>query len=97
MSACLSLSAGGCASSRIEPPAIDPAAPLDIRVTLPAPPAGIEACLRGSFPDIPDRSLTQGDVVRIIARAKVLDREKSRCSGRALAWIAAVQHGFAKP
>ncbi|MCJ2139671.1 hypothetical protein [Methylobacterium sp. E-066] len=66
-------------------------------MTLPAPPAGIEACLRGSFPDIPDRSLTQGDVVRIIARAKLLDREKARCSDRALSWIAAVRRDFARP
>ncbi|WP_267355552.1 MULTISPECIES: hypothetical protein [unclassified Methylobacterium] len=88
---------GGCASFRDEPPAIDPAAPTEIRVTLPAPPEGIKACVRASFPDIPDRSLTRGDVVRIIGRAKVLDREKARCSDRALAWIAAVRRDFAKP
>ncbi|MCJ2068670.1 hypothetical protein MKK75_07620 [Methylobacterium sp. J-030] len=95
--ACLAIGLGGCASSSIEPPAIDPAAPADIRVTLPAPPDGVEACVRASFPDIPDRSLTRADVVRIIGRAKVLDRQKRRCSERAQAWIDAVQRDFAKP
>lgn len=93
----LSLSAGGCASFRDAPPAIDPAAPADIRVTLPAPPEGVEACLRKSFPEIPDRSLTTGDVVRIIGRAKILDRSKSACGARALAWIEAVRRDFARP
>ena len=96
-SACLGFGLSACAGSRDLAPAIDPAAPADIRVTLPAPPEGIEACVRASFPDIPDRSLTRADVVRIIARAKVLDREKARCSDRALAWIAAVRRDFAKP
>lgn len=88
---------GGCASFRDAPPAIDPAAPADIRVTLPAPPEGVEACLRKSFPEIPDRSLTTGDVVRIIGRAKTLDRSKSACGARGLAWIEAVRRDFAKP
>ncbi|MCJ2055528.1 hypothetical protein MKL09_03060 [Methylobacterium sp. J-048] len=66
-------------------------------MALPAPPESVEACLRASFPDIPDRSLTRGDVVRIIGRAKVLDRAKSACGERALAWIAAVRADFAKP
>ena len=95
--ACLGISLGGCASFSDAPPAIDPAAPADIRVTLPAPPKGIEACVRASFPDIPDRSLTRGDVVRIIGRAKTLDRQKARCGARAQAWIDAVRRDFAKP
>jgi hypothetical protein len=66
-------------------------------VTLPAPPNGVEACLRKSFPEIPDRSLTTGDVVRIIGRAKILDRAKAACGLRALAWIEAVRRDFAKP
>lgn len=79
------------------PPAIDPAAPAEIRVTLPEPPSDVAACLRRSFPEIPDRSLTTGDVVRIVGRAKVLDRAKTACGARALAWIEAVRRDFAKP
>ncbi|MCJ2067466.1 hypothetical protein MKK75_01365 [Methylobacterium sp. J-030] len=66
-------------------------------MTLPAPPAGIEACVRASFPEIPDQSLTRSDVVRIIGRAKVLDRSKAACGARAQAWIDAVRRDFAKP
>lgn len=96
-SVCLGFGLSGCASFRADPPAIDPLAPADIRVTLPEPPEGVAACLRQAFPKIPDRSLTRGDVVRIIARAKVLDRSKAACGGRALAWIEAVRRDFAKP
>ncbi|MGU3668196.1 hypothetical protein ACLBX9_28760 [Methylobacterium sp. A49B] len=64
---------------------------------MPEPPEGVAACLREAFPDIPDRSLTRADVVRIIGRAKVLDRSKAACGERALAWIAAVRRDFAKP
>ena len=96
-SACLGFGLSACASFRAELPAIDPAAPADIRVTLPAPPEGAAACLRETFPEIPDRSLTRDDVVRIIGRAKVLDRAKAACGERALTWIAAVRRDFAKP
>ncbi|MGU3386931.1 hypothetical protein ACLBYG_20640 [Methylobacterium sp. D53M] len=96
-SACLGFGLSGCASFRAGPPAINPLAPADIRVTLPEPPEGVTDCLRQSFPEIPDRSLTRGDVVRIIGRAKVLDRAKVACGGRALAWIEAVRREFAKP
>lgn len=92
----IALSLGACAHSD-SVPALDVAAPADIRVTLPEPPAGVAACLKASFPDIPDRDLTTADVVRIIARAKTLDREKTRCGQRALAWITAVRRDFAKP
>lgn len=87
---------GGCAHFEADAPAIDPAAPTDIRVTLPAPPAEVAACLRTSFPAIPDRDLTTADVVRIIGRARVQDRAKTACGQRALAWIDAVQRDFAK-
>lgn len=92
---CLAIGLGACAHS--EPPAIDPAAPTDIRVTLPAPPAGVATCLKASFPAIPDRDLTTADVVRIIGKAKIQDRAKTACGQRALAWIEAVRRDFAKP
>ena len=95
--ACLGFGLSACASFRASPPAVDPLAPADIRVTLPVAPEGIEACVRARFPDIPDRSLTRGDVVRIIGRAKILDRSKAACGARAQAWIDAVRRDFAKP
>ncbi len=95
--ACLGFGLSACAGSKDFVPAIDPAAPAQIRVTMPAPPEGIEACVRPSFPDIPDRSLTRADVVRIIGRAKILDRSKAACGARAQAWIAAVRRDFARP
>ena len=76
---------------------VDPATPTDFRVTLPAPPEGVAACLKTDFPAIPDRDLTTSDVVRIIGKAKLQDRAKSACGRRALAWIEAVQRDFAKP
>ncbi|MGU3663596.1 hypothetical protein ACLBX9_05340 [Methylobacterium sp. A49B] len=66
-------------------------------MTLPDPPEGVAACLLETFPNIPDRSLTRADVVRIIGRAKVLDRSKAACGERAVAWISAVRRDFAKP
>ena len=66
-------------------------------MTLPVPPADVAACLRRSFPEIPDRALTTGDVVRLIGRAKVLDRAKTACGLRALAWIEAVRRDLARP
>jgi hypothetical protein len=92
----LAISLGACAHSE-PPPVLDVAAPRDIRVTLPAAPVGVGACLTRKFPGIPDRDLTTADVVRIIARAKTLDREKTRCGQRDEAWIAAVRRDFAKP
>ena len=84
----LAISLGGCATS-------DGLAPRD-RITLPEAPAELDACMRKSFPDIPDRALTQRDVVNIIGAAKVLDREKSACLRRALSWIGSVRSDFAK-
>jgi len=91
----LGISLGACARS--EPvPALDLAAPADIRVTLPPPPAGIAACLARPFPAIPDRDLTTGDVVGIVGGAKQLDRVKTACGRRALTWVEAVRRDFAK-
>ncbi len=96
--ACAFLATCLAACAHSEPiPALDVSAPADIRVTLPAPPADVAACLKRSFPEIPDRSLTTGDVVRIVGRAKILDRAKTACGQLALAWITAVQRDFAKP
>ena len=66
-------------------------------MTLPAPPDGVAACLKPSFPMIPDRDLTTADVVRIIGKAKIQDRAKTACGRQALAWIEAVQRDYAKP
>jgi hypothetical protein len=66
------------------------------RVALPAAPAGVEACLRRAFPEIPDRALTKADVVRIIGEAKVLDRSKTACGERAVSWIRDVRRDLAK-
>lgn len=69
---------------------------LETRVTLPEPPAGIEACLHREFPEIPDRALTKQDVVRIIGQAKVIDRAKTACGERARKWIELVDRDFSK-
>jgi hypothetical protein len=80
------------------PAAVDPlvSAKDAYRVTLPAPPEGVEACLRKAFPEIPDRALTQDDVVRIIGQAKVQDRAKTACGLRALDWIRRVRTDLAR-
>ncbi|MDF9789336.1 hypothetical protein M2440_000037 [Methylorubrum extorquens] len=39
---------------------------------------------------------TRADIVRIIGTAKVLDRAKTRCGERALAWNHAVRRDLAK-
>ena len=93
--ACLAPSLAACVTSDAAPP-IDPSV-ASIAVTLPPPPVEVEPCLRQAFPEIPDRALTRADVVRIIGRAKVLDRAKVRCGERAIAWIEAVRRDFAKP
>lgn len=93
---CLAISLAAYAHSDDLAP-VDPAAPTDFRVTLPAPPDGVTACLKTGFPAIPDRDLTTSDVVRIIGKAKLQNRAKSACGPRALAWIKAVQRDFAKP
>lgn len=94
VSACLATWLAACVHSD-GPPVVDPRVPSDIRVTLPAAPDGIGACLKRSFPEIPDRALTRADVVRVLGEAKVLDRAKTRCGERALAWITAVRRDLA--
>lgn len=76
-------------------------APVDLltgdhRVTLPDAPEGIEECLARAFPEIPDRALSKADVVRVIGGAKALDRAKTACGLRALAWITAVRAQLAR-
>ena len=68
----------------------------EVRVTLPEPPSGLEACFRKAFPEIPDRELTTRDVVRIVGGAKVLDRAKSACGRRAASWIDAVRRDLGR-
>lgn len=93
----IATSLGACVSSNTPPP-VDPAAPAKVayRVTLPAPPEGVEQCLRKAFPEIPDAALTQDDVVRIIGQAKVQDRAKTACGLRALEWIRRVRSDLAR-
>lgn len=69
---------------------------VEARVTLPPAPLGLEACLRAPSPEIPDRDLTQSDVVGLLARFRVLDKAKTRCGLRGLSWIQAVRADFAK-
>lgn len=77
--------------------ACDPSSvPDSARITLPAAPADLAACFKRSFPDIPQRSLTKADVMRIIGQAAVLDAVKSRCGDRAVAWIESVRATYAK-
>lgn len=86
---------GACARS--EPAVIDPAAPADIRVTLPPFPTDLGGCAAEAFPSIPDRDLTVADTAGIIGAAKILDRRKTRCLRRAVTWAEAVRRDFAEP
>ncbi|WP_133769133.1 hypothetical protein [Enterovirga rhinocerotis] len=63
---------------------------------MPPAPADIAGCLRERFPEIPARALTAADVARVIGHAKLLDRAKTGCGNRALAWIEAVRRDFGK-
>lgn len=92
--ACLGTCLAGCVTSD-GPAAFDPRAP-GIRVTLPDAPSDVGSCLRQAFPDIPDRSLTRADIIRIIGAAKVLDRAKTACGARAVAYIDAVRRDLAR-
>lgn len=91
-SALIATSLGACVTSNVPAPLTG----TGIRVTLPSAPEGVEACLKRSFPEIPDRALTKGDVVRIIGEAKVLDRAKSACGQRAVDWIQDVRGTYAR-
>ncbi len=70
---------------------------LTARPAIPAPPADLAACFARAFPEIPDRAFGRAEAVRIIANAKLLDRAKSACGGRALAWIADVHAEYGRP
>lgn len=69
---------------------------LAARPALPPVPADLAACFARAFPEIPDRALSRADVVRILANAKLLDRAKSACGERALAWAADVQREYGR-
>lgn len=92
--ALLATTLAACATSD-GPAPVSQLAP-SIQITLPKAPADVDACLRRAFPEIPDRALTKTDVVRIIGEAKILDRAKSACGLRAVAWIDDVSHTYAK-
>ena len=93
-SASIATCLAGCVDSD-GPPAIDPRAP-GIRITLPAAPDGVGACLGRAFPEIPDRALTRADIVRIVGAAKILDRAKTACGARAVTWIDDVRRELAR-
>jgi hypothetical protein len=78
----------GCASSDLSPP---PAA-----VTLPPVPADLRGCLERTFPDIPATAFGSRQAVRIIAEAKLLDRAKTACGLRAVAWIEGVVQEYGR-
>jgi len=63
---------------------------------LPPVPADLAACFARAFPEIPDAAFGRAAAVRIIATAKLLDRAKSACGGRALAWIADVHAEYGR-
>lgn len=86
---------GACARS--EPPALEPSARPDIRVTLPPFPTDVRSCADEPFPTIPDRDLSIADTAGIVGSAKLLDRRKTRCLRRAVTWAEAVRRDFAKP
>lgn len=76
-----------------------PDAPPDLsaRPQLPAIPADLEACLHREFPEIPPRAFGRREAVRIIADAKLLDRVKTACGDRAMAWMKEVVAAFGRP
>lgn len=61
------------------------------QIIFPAVPADLKSCFVKSFPDIPDADLTPSMTFNIIADAKLLDRVKTECGMRAVAWIDSVQ------
>lgn len=65
-------------------------------MTLPPPPAGVEACLRRAFPEVPDRDLTTHEVTRMLGDAILLDKAKTACGLLAVQWIARVRQDFAR-
>ncbi|MGU3284694.1 hypothetical protein [Methylobacterium mesophilicum] len=71
---------------------------LDVsaRPVLPVPP-DVKVCFAKAFPEIPADGFSRITAVRIIAEAKLLDRAKSACGNRALAWIDDVTAQFGRP
>ncbi|MGH1574530.1 hypothetical protein ACRAWG_32640 [Methylobacterium sp. P31] len=70
---------------------------LTARPTLPAIPPELEACLHREFPEIPARAFGRREAVTIIGEAKLLDRAKTACGDRALAWMKDVVTAFGRP
>lgn len=69
---------------------------VSTRPALPPVPSDLQACFARTFPEIPDAAFGRAAAVRIIANAKLLDRAKSACGGRALAWIADVHAEYGR-
>ena len=69
---------------------------VSTRPALPPVPADLAACFARTFPEIPDAAFGSAAAVRIIANAKLLDRAKTACGGRALAWIADVHAEYGR-
>lgn len=65
-------------------------------MTLPPAPEGVEACLRRTFPEVPDRDLTTREVTRMLGDAILLDKAKTACGLLAVQWIARVRRDFAR-
>lgn len=84
----IGLALGACAKT--------PAPDLTTRPALPPVPADLAACFARAFPEIPDAAFGRAAAVRIIANAKLLDRAKTACGTRALAWIADVQREYGR-
>jgi hypothetical protein len=74
-------------------------AALDLsgRTALPPVPADLEACIHGTFPEIPARAFGRREAVGIIADGKLLDRAKTACGERALEWMNGVSAAFGRP
>jgi hypothetical protein len=86
--AALGLMLGGC-PDRAPPD-------LSTRPTLPPVPADLGACLRKAFPEIPATAFGRATAVRLIADAKLLDRAKTACGERLLAWASDVKREFGR-
>ena len=69
---------------------------VSTRPALPPVPADLAACFARAFPEIPDAAFGRVAAVRIIANAKLLDRAKTACGQRALAWIGDVQAEYGR-
>lgn len=70
---------------------------LTARPAIPAPPSDLAACSARAFPEIPQAAFGRAAAVRIIANAKLLDRAKTGCGERALAWIEQVRAEYGRP